>query len=205
MPELPFLTNPETTREKILVAAARNFTEKGFARTTTREIAADAGVNEVTLFRIFKTKQNIFETIIQQYSGLPNLLEMMESRLTGNLEEDLMALAKIFNMIFIERADGIRIMLCEASQFEDLQSVMSKIPMQLMSTLSAVFEKHIAERNIKSFHPRLMAQAFFGFFFSLGIARNILDNSIIYEIAEDEIIRQFVQLFLSGIQQESTQ
>ncbi|MBI9048008.1 MAG: TetR/AcrR family transcriptional regulator [Anaerolineaceae bacterium] len=202
MTELPFLQKPETAREKILVAAANKFSAKGFASTTTKEIAEDAGVNEVTIFRIFKTKQNILESIIQKYSGLPDLLQMMQGRFSGNLEEDLLILSKTFHMIFMERADAIRLLLCEASRFEGLQNVMSKIPEQLTSTLAVVFEKHISEGSIKEFDPRLMAQAFFGFYFSLGITRNILQNSIVNDMPEDEIFRQFVELFLSGIQQE---
>lgn len=202
MTNLSFLQEPQTTRDKILVAAAKKFSSKGFAGTTTKEIAEEAGVNEVTIFRIFKTKQNIMESVVQQYSGLPQLLQMMESQFTGELEEDLVILSKTFNKIFMERSDAIRIMLCESSKIKTLQNVMGKIPQQLIETLANVFRKHIENGNIKSLNPYLLGQAFFGFYFSLGITQNILDKTIVRDMAEDELIRQFVQLFLSGIQQE---
>jgi outer membrane protein TolC len=44
------------TRDHILTAAARLYGEHGFRGTTTRRIAEEAGVNEVTLFRLFGTK-----------------------------------------------------------------------------------------------------------------------------------------------------
>jgi AcrR family transcriptional regulator len=44
----------------ILEAARRTFSEKGYARTTTREIAARAGVAEVLLFRRFGSKAKLF-------------------------------------------------------------------------------------------------------------------------------------------------
>ena len=44
----------------ILEAARRTFAEKGYARTTTREIAARAGVAEVLLFRRFGSKAKLF-------------------------------------------------------------------------------------------------------------------------------------------------
>src|ERR1039457_6033905 len=44
------------TRDQILAAAARLYGEHGFRGTTTRRIAEEAGVNEVTLFRLFGTK-----------------------------------------------------------------------------------------------------------------------------------------------------
>lgn len=47
------------TREQILTAAARLYGEHGFRGTTTRAVAEAAGVNEVTLFRIFGSKESL--------------------------------------------------------------------------------------------------------------------------------------------------
>ena len=44
------------SREKLLEAAVRVYGEYGFRGATTRRIAQEAGVNEVTLFRIFGSK-----------------------------------------------------------------------------------------------------------------------------------------------------
>lgn len=43
-------------REKILKAAARVYAEVGFRGATTRRIAQEAGVNEITIFRQFGSK-----------------------------------------------------------------------------------------------------------------------------------------------------
>ena len=59
----------EDTRQRILEAAAQVFAEKGYARATTRVLAAAAGVNEVTLFRHFGSKQNLFAAVIEQFGG----------------------------------------------------------------------------------------------------------------------------------------
>jgi AcrR family transcriptional regulator len=50
--------------EQILDAAMRVFINKGFLQATTQEIAKEAEVAEVTLFRKFTTKQNLFEAVI---------------------------------------------------------------------------------------------------------------------------------------------
>ena len=44
------------SRERLLEAAVRVYGELGFRGATTRRIAQEAGVNEVTLFRIFGSK-----------------------------------------------------------------------------------------------------------------------------------------------------
>lgn len=50
--------------EQILDAAMRVFINKGFLQATTQEIAKEANVAEMTLFRKFSTKQNLFEAVV---------------------------------------------------------------------------------------------------------------------------------------------
>lgn len=54
-----------TERQKnILAAATEIFAEKGFAATSTREIAKKAGVAEGTIFRHYKTKKDLLLSIV---------------------------------------------------------------------------------------------------------------------------------------------
>ena len=202
MTDFLFSEEPETTEDKIMLAAAKKFSSKGFLGTTTKEIAKDAGVNEVTIFRLFKTKNNLFESIVNRYSGLPSMIKLMENKFTGDLEDDLLNLSKTFHTIFMKRANIVQLMLCEASRVEAFKNIMSKIPEQLIVTLANVFEKHIANGDIKPLDPYLLGQTFLGFYFYLGTTKDILKNSIVHTMPEDEIIRQFVQIFLTGIKQE---
>lgn len=48
-------------RELLLAAAVELFAERGFARTSTRDIAERAGVTEPMLFRHFGSKANLFQ------------------------------------------------------------------------------------------------------------------------------------------------
>lgn len=50
-------------RERILEAAARVYALHGYRGSTTRLIANEAGVNEVTLFRTFGSKDSLFEEL----------------------------------------------------------------------------------------------------------------------------------------------
>ena len=50
----------EARKEQIIQSALSVFIEKGYAKTTTAEIARAAGISEVTLFRHFNSKQEIF-------------------------------------------------------------------------------------------------------------------------------------------------
>jgi AcrR family transcriptional regulator len=52
------------TRLALLDAAAKLFAERGFDRTTVRDIAKEAGANQSLLFRYFGSKEALFEAVI---------------------------------------------------------------------------------------------------------------------------------------------
>jgi AcrR family transcriptional regulator len=54
-------------REKILDAATRVYAESGFRGTTTRRVAEEAGVNEITLFRHFGSKDALIGAALQRF------------------------------------------------------------------------------------------------------------------------------------------
>jgi len=62
---------PSTT-ERLLAAAAQIIAERGYAATTTRAIAEQAGVNEVTLFRQFGSKQGLIRALGASFSQAEN-------------------------------------------------------------------------------------------------------------------------------------
>jgi AcrR family transcriptional regulator len=65
----------EQTRQRILDAAARTFSNEGIQGATTRQIARQAGVNEVTLFRHFKSKEQLLGAVLQR--GLESEIALM--------------------------------------------------------------------------------------------------------------------------------
>ena len=52
-------------REQILDAAAELFSQRGFAGTTTRQIAAAVGTSETVLFRHFPSKESLYAAILE--------------------------------------------------------------------------------------------------------------------------------------------
>jgi AcrR family transcriptional regulator len=56
------------SRLKLLAAAARIYGESGFRGATTRRIADEAGVNEVTLFRLFGSKSALISEALRAHA-----------------------------------------------------------------------------------------------------------------------------------------
>src|SRR5690554_300677 len=55
-----------TSEEKIIAAARKVFLEKGYAATRTRDIANEAGINLALLNYYFRSKQKLFQLIMQE-------------------------------------------------------------------------------------------------------------------------------------------
>jgi TetR/AcrR family transcriptional regulator len=53
----------DETEKKIMDAALKNFSKYGYKAATTMDIARDAGVNDSTLFRRFKSKKNLYNVV----------------------------------------------------------------------------------------------------------------------------------------------
>lgn len=83
--------------ERLLDAAMRVFARVGISGATTREIAKEAGVNEVTLFRNFQNKQGLLSEVLKR-AFLPSDevgLKGFSVRDGATLEEVLMDFAAV--------------------------------------------------------------------------------------------------------------
>ncbi len=63
-------------RGKLLDVAARVYGEFGFRGATTRRIADEAGVNEITIFRQFGSKESLINEAIRTHSIRPRLPDL---------------------------------------------------------------------------------------------------------------------------------
>lgn len=190
----------EDTRERILEAALKLFSEKGYLGATTKEIAMASGISEVTLFRHFQTKENLFISVLEHYSFLPKLKELSKDLLVMPLEEALKTLAKAFLQTLKSRRDLIRIMLAELPRYPEIvKESYQKTIEKIIQEISQYFEKLQRERKIKSsISSNLLARAFLGLFFSYFHAEEIKGLNFKNQ-SEEEIIDNYVKIFLYGI------
>ena len=82
----------EDRRHQLIETAIHLFSQKGFAGTTTREIAAAAGVNEAIIFRHFATKQDLYKAILDYQcnaSGKNEWMQELDTAMDANDDEGL--------------------------------------------------------------------------------------------------------------------
>lgn len=75
-------------KEKILQTAMTLFAEKGYADTSTKEIALHAGVSEALIFKHFQNKDRLLSHIIK--SGYSRVVMLHKGMLTYNSAKDFL-------------------------------------------------------------------------------------------------------------------
>ena len=85
----------DETQNKIIESTMNLIMERGYSATTTKDIAAQAGVNECTIFRKFKGKKEIVLSAMQLPKWNPNLSED-DFPYIGELEKDLVFFSEVY-------------------------------------------------------------------------------------------------------------
>src|SRR5512138_3018298 len=144
----------ERTREKILASALKLFSQKGFLGATTRGIARDAGVAEVTLFRHFGSKEKLFEEVIRSYSFLPAMKGILPGLEQAGYEETLMTIARRFLDTLEERRDFIRIMLAERHFYTtEVKNIFRGMLGEVFGMLADYFRRLQRQGMLRDFDP----------------------------------------------------
>jgi AcrR family transcriptional regulator len=126
-------------RDRLLEAALRVFEEAGSRGATTRRIAAEAGVNEVTLFRLFGSKAALLATALHASLGRPTNGKLPSepvdppAELTAWVTERMRGLR--------DRRDVMRACMAEVHQAPEMAGPVAEGPVQTARELSAYLDR----------------------------------------------------------------
>ena len=157
--------------QRILEAALRVFSSEGYTGSTTRRIAEEANVAEVTLFRKFQSKDNLLREVLLKnraaFSALDNLFQPEED---VDLETELRILGKnIAKIMKDNKEDSKRRMLMfmlfeEGRRRPEVAEILSSFFQMNITRLSEYFELQIKNGKMRSINPRSSAITFISYF-----------------------------------------
>ncbi|WHS62085.1 TetR/AcrR family transcriptional regulator [Pseudomonas sp. G2-4] len=88
------LTDPDSARGKLLQTAAHLFRNKGFERTTVRDLASAVGIQSGSLFHHFKSKDDILRTVMEETIRYNTALMRAALAEAGSVRERVLALIR---------------------------------------------------------------------------------------------------------------
>jgi len=187
------------TRDRILEASLKIFSQKGFLRATTKEIAHRAGVAEVTIFRLFFSKERLVQEVIRHYTFLPILQEILPDLIRMDHRPALEMIARRFLERLEERKAFIRILHAEGFQYSArVKSRYFHSMGESIHTLASYFLHCQQKGLLRDFKPEIGAEAFLGMFFSLFLMQVLLPPRELKAMDQKEVFREFIDIFLSG-------
>lgn len=135
-----------STEEKIIRAADKIFTQKGYAATRTREIAEEAGTNLALLNYYFGSKEKLFKNVVRE--KLKMLLSAMgpiASDETIPIDEKIRMISENYTRLLLENEDLPLFILNEWSVNKKLFADLIR---ETRQHAEPVIEKQLRESNM---------------------------------------------------------
>jgi len=187
------------TKEKILQAALKLFSQKGFLGATTKEIAQEAGIAEVTLFRYFPSKQTLFQEVINTFSFLPKLKEIINLYKEEGYEVALKHIAFNFLKLLEENKDLIRIMHLEMQRYpEEIRKIHDSVVENTIKLLGNYFKELQKRGTLRTFDADLGARAFLGMLYSYFYVKEIKGVESVKKDEVWRVVEAYVDFFAHG-------
>jgi AcrR family transcriptional regulator len=161
-------------RQLLLSAAARVFARDGLEGATTRAISREAGVNEVTLFRHFGTKEHLIEAVVGSAFGkAAGAAARKPPAVTRSLRADLASFALSYEELLVANLPLIRTMIGEIHrhalcQHQALKGIFWPMRAALVERLGRASRSGEARPGL---NPSIAADLFAGAIFSSVLRR----------------------------------
>lgn len=185
-----------TVRDQLLQAAARLYAETGYRGATTRRIALQAGVNEITLFRHFGSKDALMREAIAR-AGTSPVHEMLPE-IPSNPSRELRDWATAHIAQLRERRSLIRTCMGEIEEHPGIFSPNDSPPAVAAKALRQYLVRLREAGYAKAEFDETAASAMLiGVLFADAMGRDIMPD--LYRNEPEEALEQYVQLFLRGL------
>lgn len=187
--------NMNKTKKAIFKAAIIVFSKCGYNGSTVDDIALEAGVAKGTLYYHFKSKEEIFNFIIQE--GLDIMEEELDVIEKEHLEpiETLMMICRVQLTLLYRDKNFFKVILSQLWGQELRQLELRNKLVRYIGGIEKIMQKAMDRGLIREGNPSLMAYTFFG----------SLISAAVYEVANldkinlDEVIENVISITLKGL------
>lgn len=188
----------QDTTDKIIAAAIDLFSKNGYNGVTTEEIAKHAGYSEKTLFRHFQSKQNLLEQAIDRYHYAEEMRSIFESKLTWNLNEDLLLISRNYHRIMNRNRKMLRLLMKIGENVPGLHQYSHRHPQALKEFLTNYFQEMKNRKKIVPLDAENIAITFL--YMNFGLAHGKMNEDLAFADERfEKLIEDSIVLFTRGL------
>ncbi|HEU5305123.1 MAG TPA: helix-turn-helix domain-containing protein [Gemmatimonadales bacterium] len=185
-----------SVRDQLLEAAARLYAEAGYRGATTRRIATEAGVNEITLFRQFGSKDALIREAIAR-AGTPRVADQLPEH-PRDPSREVRDWAKTHIAELRERRSLIRTCMGEIEEHPGIFSAENSPPAVAAKALCQ-YLRRLRDAGIAKaqFDEVAASTMLMGVLFADAMGRDIMPD--MYRNEPEQALDEYVRLFLRSI------
>jgi len=198
----------ENRKLQILREAMSLFSQRGFQGTTTKEIAAAAGVSEAMLFKHFATKQELYSAILDHKACLHDEMDPSQIVAEAVARKDDRAVFEGLALHALEQhecdPEFQRLLLHSALEEHQLaQMFWEKFVLRVYKFLGAYIRERQSDGAFIEIDPRVVVRAFIGMIVHHSLVNNLWDRQHrLLRISNQKSAREFTNILLHGIEKD---
>ncbi len=147
------IKNEQNMEQLILEVAENLFLEKGFAMTTTTEIAKIAGCNQALVHYYYRTKERLFDKIFEKKAKMFFTSFMQTNEENIPFEEKLKKSIEAHFNILIENPKLPFLLFNELTtnpkRLDSIKETLGSIPLEIVGKIHNEFQSEIEKGNIR--------------------------------------------------------
>jgi AcrR family transcriptional regulator len=193
-------------QQELLDAALRVMSRKGYDAARTKEIAAEAGVSEATLFKHFPTKRHLLQALIQPFMRevvqpvlLASVKDLVQAQKGRPIDETLRKIAVDRFRLVRARLPLVSTLCLEAVRRPDIMQVVRvEVIAQIVEVLGSIYESARDRGEVRDMDRRLFIRSYM----SLIIGYLVFGGFFPDELGapgDEEAIEGIVEVFLHGV------
>jgi AcrR family transcriptional regulator len=190
------------TEVRLMEAAAQLFARHGFKATTTREIAQLANLNEVTLFRYFPRKPDLFLAALESHLNRIKLgRDLQVSLIEGDDPEVVLPQVVMFVLNVLVTQPELRHLLHVAAfELPESDRMIQDQLGPIFDLLVAYFKRAAERQTIRDIDPMLATLGLVGVVVTHQASRTLFTRTRLSDHDSNQEIAAYVDLCLHGLQ-----
>ncbi|MFV0623344.1 TetR/AcrR family transcriptional regulator [Sphingomonas sp. ac-8] len=161
-------------QQAILAIAQRSFLEHGYAGTSMSAIAAELGGSKATLWRYFRSKEALFEAVVDEATSAYRRQVADLLRPSSDVRATVLAFARGFltKIVSREACQLHRLVAAEAGRSPEVGAIFARVPQRTRQLLADFFTGAMAAGQLRRGDPLAAAQVLT--YLCMGLQQRIL-------------------------------
>ena len=148
----------EERRNQLVDVSLRLFAEKGFERTTIKDISEVAGVAQGLIYHYFASKDELLFAAVDRHGFRPELRRILSASYERPAGEVLLEIATGFSALLMEKDDLVRVFFRESQVNPEVGRRLANVVSEGVGLLARYLAARIAVGELRPHEPEVTAR-----------------------------------------------